>query len=209
MNLSHPLEVVTPTLDALVLEVLARGDTEFTGRQIARAATSKATHSGTDKVLERLVQQGIVEAKSAGRATLYRLNREHLAAAYIEGLASIRLRLIDSMRDLIEKWEVAPVYAALFGSTVRGESSADSDLDVFIVRPGQMDPDDDRWASQLVDLTLRTSRWTGNDTRILEYGADELLTLLGREPVLDDIRKEGVGLVGDAGVLTGGRKARR
>ncbi|WP_159440528.1 nucleotidyltransferase domain-containing protein [Tersicoccus phoenicis] len=72
----------------------------------------------------------------AGRASLYRLNREHLAAPAIIELARLGDTLRERIAERIEGWAEQPVYAALFGSGARGEMTAASDLDLFILRSG-------------------------------------------------------------------------
>ena len=79
MELSRPLATVTPTLDGDVLRVLARADADFTGGDIHRLLDGPSIR-GIAKTLNRLTEQGIVNRRLAGRAFLYRLNRDHLAA---------------------------------------------------------------------------------------------------------------------------------
>jgi hypothetical protein len=78
MDFSRPLGVVSPTLDGDVLTVLAAADEEFSGRRIQRLL-GHSSEPGVRKAAERLVEQGVVLRRPAGRAKLYRLNRQHLA----------------------------------------------------------------------------------------------------------------------------------
>jgi predicted nucleotidyltransferase len=200
MDFRHPLRVVTPTLDGDVLRVLAGTHGGLTGREIGRLTGSKA-HEGTRRVLERLVTQGIVLRDPVGRAYSYQLNRDHLAASHIEGLAALRLELVARLRQRIGQWSVNPVLAVLFGSAARGEADPTSDIDLLVIRPAKIDPDSDKWRQQLVDLETSTTAWTGNDTRMLEYGEDELRTGVRRERVFRDVMAEGIELYGDLNIL--------
>src|SRR5712691_6562807 len=128
MDLRRPLRVVAPTLDADILAVLARADKGLSGRAIERE--TNASHGGITSALARLVNEGIVCVDQAGRAHIYRLNRDHLAAPWIEGLASLRLEFINRLREAIESWEIDPVAAVLFGSAARGETNLRSDIDI-------------------------------------------------------------------------------
>ncbi len=195
MDLRRPLQVISPTLDGDVLVVLAGADAEFTGRQVHELAAT-GSHVGVKKALDRLVDQGIVLRRQAGRAHLYRLNREHLAAPAIEQLAHARSALVGRLREAIAMWRQPPMIAVLFGSIPRGSASADSDIDVLIVRPVGVDPDDEVWADQLTELTRRASAWTGNEARLLEYGEDEIADLQEPEPVLVEAARDGVELFG-------------
>lgn len=200
MNFRHPLEVVTPTLDGGVLTVLAGTTSALTGREVARALGLKS-HDGVRRVLARLAEQGIVLRQPVGRAVHYRLNRDHLAAASIEDLAGLRMRLVDRMRSHIERWRTPPTLAVLFGSAARGEGSPTSDLDVLVIRPRGLDPDDTRWRDQLQGLERDATRWTGNDTRLLEFGQEEVAEIGEQEPVLRAAADEGIELYGSLHVL--------
>lgn len=202
MNLQRPFQIVAPTLDGDVLTLLARADRALTGRAIQRECG--ASNSGVQRALEHLVSEGIVLREPAGRAYLYRLNRDHLAAPAIEGLASLRLVLIERLREHIAAWALPPAAATLFGSTARGDSDSHSDLDLLVVRPAEIDPDDDAWRAQLSALEQTATRWTGNDARVLEFSTDELAR---DEPVLDAAASEGIELHGSLRRLL--RAARR
>jgi predicted nucleotidyltransferase len=196
MDLGRPLAVVTPTVEADVLWVLAGADAEFTPPQI-HSIVKTWSEAGIRKALQRLVRTGVVEADRKGNAFLYRLNRQHLAADAIIELADIPRRFVDRLREAIAGWEQQPSYAAMFGSAARDEMRDDSDVDVFVVRPEGVESADDTWRDQLHRLEREASAWIGNDVRILEYGESEAnVGLENREPVLMDILRDGIRLGG-------------
>lgn len=209
MDLGHPLAVVTPTVDGDVLAVLAGADAAFTGREVHRLV-GRYSEAGVRNVLSRLVDQGIVLVERVGPSYSYRLNRDHLAAPHIIALAGLRGELNARLRARFAEWDPAPVYAALFGSVARGDMRPDSDIDLLIVRPDTVDGDDDRWADQVDRLARDVTRWTGNDTRPLEYGDTEIRRALRRgDPVLRAIRAEGLPLAGPVDCLLNVRPAKR
>jgi predicted nucleotidyltransferase len=199
MDFGRPLVVVTPTLDGDVLGALARADAEFSGRELARHVGHGSTE-GIRRAADRLVAQGVVSRRAAGAAHLYRLNREHLAAPWIEGLAGLRQQLIDRMRGLIASWDEAPRVVLLFGSVARGQATAASDLDVLVIRHRDCDPDSDPWRTQLAELQRLSTAWTGNDTRVLELGEGEA-SGTAVESVLKDALRDGVELLGSRRTL--------
>jgi predicted nucleotidyltransferase len=201
VDLSRPLSVITPTLDGDVLAVLAGAEQAFSARQVHRLA-GRASEQGVRKALSRLERQGIVTAEPAGAARLYRLNRSHLAAPHIEALAGLRESLVAGLRAHVNAWTLAPAYAAVFGSFARRRAGAESDLDLFVVRPEEIDEDDPEWRRQVDALTTVATAWTGNEARVLEYGVQEVRARvsLGDE-VLDAIRREGIELAGTGAVI--------
>lgn len=208
VDFQHPLSVITPTLDGDVLVVLARAETEFSGREVHRAL-GHSSHSGVRRCLERLVGEGIVLERRAGNARLYRLNREHLAAAHIEALATIRLALFERLRETIANWEIQPVIAAVFGSVARGEATSASDLDIFLLRSKDCSEDDPVWRDQVSALEEAATGWTGNDARVLEYDESDLPQLRRAEPTVAEIASEGIVLAGNLRDLRQSMRSRR
>lgn len=196
MDFARPLHAVTPTLDGDVLAVLAGAEAELSGRQVHRLV-GHSSEQGVRKTLDRLAEQGIVLSRQAGRANLYQLNRDHLAAPHIERLAALRGELLNRLRQAIAQWELAPAFALLFGSVARGDAGPESDLDLLIVRSSEIDEDALVWREQVGGIQASATAWTGNDTRVLEVGEDELRTGLGkREPVLAAALEDGLEIAG-------------
>jgi len=184
-----------PSVDSAVLAVLARTTRAQTGRQVALAAGRSP--SGVRPVLDRLAEQGLVDSERAGRAYIYTLNREHLAAPAIEALAGLRSGLVDRLRQEIAEWRIAPSHASLFGSTARGDGDAASDVDLFIVRPEGTEAEDAIWRGQLDRLAEGVRRWTGNHAGIAELSTDQLAALRERRPpVLTDLDADALTLFG-------------
>jgi predicted nucleotidyltransferase len=201
VDFRRPLRAVIPTLDGDVLAVLAGADAEFTGRQVHHLVRH-GSERGVRNALDRLARQGVVSSRGAGRANLYRLNREHLAAPWVQGLAGMRSELLQRLREMVEGWAIQPVVAVVFGSVARGDASEDSDLDLLVVRPASCSADFPAWEAQLAELEELATKWTGNDTRILEFGAHELEARASSEPVLREAASEGVPFFGSEGRLT-------
>jgi hypothetical protein len=195
VDLSHPLRVITPTLDGDVLAVLALADSTFTSGQLHRVLPQYSA-DGIRKVLRRLTGQGIVLADRAGNSYLFRLNRSHLAAGPIRALAELRKMLLARIEQALATWNPTPVYAAVFGSAARGDMRADSDIDLLLIRPD--DCDRPRWDESVADLTTTVVSWTGNDTRVLEFSESEIRQFGKDEKVLADVRDQGLTVAGSS-----------
>jgi predicted nucleotidyltransferase len=153
-----------------------------------------------------------VSRERVGSADQYRLNRAHLAAPYVEALAGLRTELLHRLAGELEQWAIPPVFAALFGSAARGDMRADSDIDLLVVRDDAVDVDDPGWRDQLDSLASDVTAWTGNETRILEFGVSEARAgLTAGDGVLIAVRDEGSVLYGPLIYLStlGRRKATR
>ncbi len=204
MDLARPYAAIAPTLDPGVLSVLAGTNRPLTGREIARLL-GRPSHSGVSAALDRLVVQGMVAREEAGRAFLFTLNREHLAAPAAELLAGLRDELLRRIRDAVDQWEVKPEHLSLFGSAARGDGSTDSDIDLFVVRPEAVDPQNTVWRAQLDLFAIQIERWTGNPARIAEMGQSETALLRKERPtIVDELRSDAITLAGvEASTLLG------
>lgn len=194
MQVQRPLAVITPTLDGDVLTVLAGAEVSFTPGQVARLVPD-ASVEGIRKVLRRLATQGIVTSERVGQAYTYQLNREHLAAPAVLQLAQQRAALLARLQQAMDAWPIRPVHGALFGSAARGQMRLDSDIDVFLVRPDGAP--EDTWEHQTGELASAVTRWTGNDTRVLDMTEAEVRAgAASGDPVLRSIVEEGFTVAG-------------
>lgn len=203
MDLSHPFSVVSPTVDGDVLCVLAGADAWFTSGQIQRIASQRSP-AGVRRTLDRLTEQGLVSRQAAGRAYLYRLNREHLAAPAVAILAGQRSELLRRLGAEVTVWSTPPVYGALFGSGARDDHSPNSDLDIFLVQPdgiGALAGADDAWAADCERLGSLSARWTGNDARILALPEAAVRAPGANADLLASISQDAMTFIGAPGWL--------
>ena len=171
----------------------------LTGREIQRLARH-GSHQGVRNAADRLASEGVVERRSVGNANLYRLNRDHVAAPWIEKLATLPEQIVERLRGAISEWAQPPLLAMLFGSVATGHATSASDLDLLIVRPTECEPEDPTWARQLSDLQALATASSGNDARVLEFGQGDLASG-APEPVLDDALRDGIELYGSRRIL--------
>jgi predicted nucleotidyltransferase len=196
MDVSKPFTAISSSVDTDVLVVLAGSTKPRSGRELARRAGRSNT--GVQHVLNRLVDHGLVNREEVGRTFLYELNRDHLLAPTVEQMAGARAELIRRLRKVIGVWEPAPVHASLFGSAARGDGDTSSDIDLLIVRPADLDPEDATWRDQLDELADSVRRWTGNNAGIAEVSEGELPRLRkDRPPVVEEVSEDAVDLAGE------------
>jgi predicted nucleotidyltransferase len=196
MDLSRAYSAVAPTVAGDVLVVLAGTTQPLTGRRVARLAR-RGSVAAVANALDRLVRQGLVLRQEAPPASLYTLNRQHVAASTVETLARIRTELLDRLRHAFTSWSVPPLHASLFGSAARGDGDVDSDIDIFVVRPAGVDPEDSTWGKQLEDIGDAILGWTGNHAGILDFAERDIEQLRAENrPVLQDLRDDGIDLAG-------------
>lgn len=184
MDLSSPFQAMFPTVDSDVLAVVVQSTKPRTGREVARLA--ERSQDATQKVLDRFVKHGLVLQEDAGRARVYTLNRDHLAAEPIAELANLRARLFDRLREGFESWFPVPLHVSIFGSAARGDGDLASDVDIFIVRPSCVDEDDGEWRGNVEALADQVFKWTGNHAGIAEIGDNELARLRRDRPAIVD-----------------------
>jgi predicted nucleotidyltransferase len=196
MDLSRPYTVICPTLEGPVLDVLAHTTHPLTGREIARLA-SRGSERGVRLVLHRLAAQGLVTTWEAGSASLFLLNREHIAAGIVENLLQLRTELIERIRGEVDGWSSRPVHVSLFGSAARADGHIESDIDLMIVRPEDLAEDDPRWREQLHRLAERIQRWSGNHASLHEVTPKGLKAALRRkESIIASLREDSIVLAG-------------
>ncbi len=196
MDLSQPYAAICPSLEGPVLDVLAHTTRPLTGREIARLAR-RGSERGVRLVLHRLVEHGLVSAQEAGAATLFALNREHVAASVVERLVRLRMELIERIRDEVQDWSRQPVHVSIFGSAARGDGGTASDIDLLIVRSEQVADDDAQWREQLHRLAEHIQSWSGNHASLHELTRRDLRAALRRrEPIIASLREHSIALAG-------------
>lgn len=210
VNLSHPFTTVCPGARGGILAALARTEKPLTGRTVASLTQPHASLRTVQVTLEDLVLNGVVLREHVGRAHLYTLNRNHLAAPAVLALANLRHELQARMQTEVSTWVVAPYATWMFGSAARGDAEVDSDIDLLIVRPDRVDDGDQPWLQQVATLSEHLHEWTGNSCEVLELSASELNAAIDRgDRLIADLRRDAVHVTGRAPRETLRRKAPR
>jgi len=198
MDVARPYLALLPRVPGATLAALSRTSQPLTGREVARRAG--ASQPAVQAALRHLVEHGLVLVQHVGRAHVYRLNRDHLAADAVEDILGMRVRLIERLRRQVASWQVSPVHASLFGSAARGDGDVHSDVDILLVRPARprLVRDDPSWARQVSDLERDVEEWTGNRAAPLDVALDELRAMQRRRHrLVADILRDAVLIHGE------------
>lgn len=190
MDFVRPIEAIVPGAQGRVLSVLAETTAELNLRTIAQlAGVSQAQAS---RMLPGLVELGIIERREVPPASLFRLVPEHVAARALLALARSTDTVLDEIGRLAGALPHPPLSVIVFGSFARREAEPVSDIDLVVVRPTDIDEDDDAWAESIEGWRRDVGRLTGNPVEVLEVSNDEAASrLTGRSPVWADIRRDG------------------
>lgn len=195
MDVSNPLRAAAPGVEGDVLAVLLRSHVPLTGARVAALAERGETQ--VRQVLRRLEQHGLVEVERHGQSFSYVLNREHALVPGLEALQQAMSTVEDGMRALVVEWKTPPASLVVFGSAARRDGDADSDVDLLVVRPDDVDADDEVWVTQRHELVRSVERWTGNRVQVVELSTTELAGAVRREePLVGELRADGIVLAG-------------
>jgi len=183
--------------DARVLAALDRVESPLSGRALARV--TGLTQSTAQRALARLRGAGLVLADPAPPSLLYRVNREHLAMASLIALLHLDDELRRRIAEQVAPWRPPAVSVIVYGSVARGEATPASDLDLLVVRPDAVRPDDRPWQEQVAELGDCVQRWTGRRVSLVEMGRHEAgQGMIEREPFLVEADREGWLIAGQA-----------
>lgn len=190
MDFLRPVEAVVPGAQGRLLAVLVETTAELNLRTIAQlAGISQAQAS---RLLPDLVALGVVERREVPPSSLFRLVPEHVASRVLLSLARSADTVLDELGRLAAALPTPPTSLIVFGSFARREAEVGSDIDVVVVRPPDVDEDDDRWSASVDAWGRDVRRLTGNPVEVIEVGADEVAAkLAGSNQMWADIRRDG------------------
>ena len=191
MNFRRPVEAVVGGVQGRLLAVLAEVTAPLTLRTLARLADVSPAQAS--RVLPRLVGLGMVERREVPPASQFMLVRENIAAQLILALADARTTVLQRMGEVATDIRPAPRAIVVFGSFARGEADDESDIDVLVVRPDDIDEDDEGWSESLEAWRRQVRAIAGNGVEMLEASAGEAVAKLrGRSELWRDIRRDGI-----------------
>lgn len=195
MDFVDPVGAVIPGAQGRVLAVLAETSAELNLRTVARLANVSAAQAS--RVMPGLVELGLVERREVPPSSLFRLNAENEAARTVVRLARLRDSVLERIGAAAADLPCPPASVIAFGSFARREADRHSDIDVVIVRPGDVDADDDTWTAGLDQWRANVQAAAGNDVEVIETGnADAAAKLSNGGALWEEIARDGVVVFG-------------
>lgn len=197
MDLSRPYSAISPTVDGDVLAVLAETNAPLSGRAIAKRVR-RGSQPAVNAALERLVDHGLASRESAPPAFIYRLNREHVGASAVDQMAGMRQELFRRLRQSLAEWRIPAAHVSVFGSAARADGDTRSDIDLFLVRPAEVESDNPDWQKQLGELREAVRLWTGNWLSVSEVGDPRTVSWaeFSKEHVFEELRRDAITVAG-------------
>ena len=194
MDLSHPINALSPGLTGAVLEVLCRTTRPLSGRAVQRLLPRSASQAGVQKTLDRLAAEGLVTQTAAGRSILNLLNRDHALASAVHEAVAVGDDIPARIAEIVETHAKGVSMALLFGSVARGEAGPGSDIDLLLIWPsGTEEPV--LWAAA-AEVAVGVTRLTGNPCTPLVYTDEDYAALPERAPgFAESLAREAITLI--------------
>lgn len=186
MRFDEPFGGVIPGARGAVLAALLRTGEPLTGRQIHGLVSDDYSLWSVQEALKALAWLGLAETHPIGRAGVHTINEGHACIAPLRALVDPTALLIAAIEEAIDS-EVQAVL--LFGSIARGEATPDSDIDLAVIATPAWDG-----RAELQD-TVRTRLGSNCDAVVFTKAEFRRLAAAG-EPVIADILKDGIALIG-------------
>ncbi|MGI8522981.1 MAG: nucleotidyltransferase domain-containing protein [Nocardioides sp.] len=186
MFFDQPFGGLLPGARGAILAALLRTDAPLTGRQIHGLVRDEHSLWSVQEALKVLARLGLVETRTIGRAGVHTINEGHSSVAALRALVDPAAALKAALEEVVDA-EVEAVL--LFGSIARGEAVPGSDIDLAVIAsPG--------WAGR-VELEDAVRTRLGNHCDVLVFTPAEFQRLArDGEPVVSDIVRDGVALIG-------------
>jgi predicted nucleotidyltransferase len=162
------------------------------------------------EVINHFADRGLVLINQVGRSHLCAFNRKHIAASAIQELLHQQANIRIVIANRIDKWSLKPLSATLFGSAARGTGSASSDIDILLIKPERAERSSATWADQRFETSQHLQLVIGNNILWFDLTQSELLRAnRAKEPLIAQVKREGVHLLGEKVETMLGRSSSR
>lgn len=188
--MGSPLSDVIPGARGQLLATLVQLEAPVTVRALARHA-GVAPQTALS-VVNDLAVAGLVLTQRAGQAQLVTLNRAHVLAQPLIGLARTRARLLEMLRGELSSWP-GLAGAWLFGPAARTGGDRGSVIGLLLV--ASTSTETPVWHEAAGRLVNQVERWTGNQVHLVQHSRGSFALLMRADDrLVTTIREEGVPL---------------
>jgi predicted nucleotidyltransferase len=109
----------------------------------------------------------------------------------LSSLCNFRSLVFEEMARAAFAMTPFPVKVIVFGSVARGESDAESDIDVLLIAPtGALETDE--WTSSVIEWTDRVSRFAASTTEVTEVDERQWQARSVQSTFWHEIEQDGV-----------------
>ena len=185
MDFGEPFGGLIPGARGAALAVLLRTGAPLTGRRVHALVADRHSLGAVQQALRDLDRLGLITTEVIGRAGVHRINEDHAAIASLRALASP----IEMLTRVVEETVRGVEAVIVFGSVARGDAEAGSDVDLAVIAAAAWDG--------RAELQLQVQQRLGNDCDVLHLTGDDFkLAPEDREPVVSEILRDGIALIG-------------
>ena len=166
----------------------------MTGRQVHGLVSDRHSLWTVQEALKSLHAIGLIHTEVVGRAGVHTINDDHVAVLHLRALVDPAQMLREVVATQVDP-QVESVL--VFGSVARGEATAHSDVDLAVIAQANWDG--------RIDLEDAVRSRLGNDCDVLTFTVAEFAQLANsNEPIVAEILRDGIALIGSAPQLLAG-----
>lgn len=186
MDFGQPFGGIIPGARGAVLAVLLRTGASLTGRRVHALIEGHHSLSAVQQALRDLERLGLITTETVGRAGVHRINDRHEATTPLRSMQSP----LDMLKRVVAESATNVEAVIVFGSVARGDARPDSDVDLAVIAH-------EKWDGR-ADVAQAVQERVGNGCDVLHLTPAELSRRPeDREPVVAEILRDGVALVGE------------
>ena len=156
----------------------------MTGRDVHALVADRHSLGSVQHALKELDRLGVITTEVVGRAGVHRINEDHYAIGPLRSLMNPLAILIEVVQDHAHGAQAV----ILFGSVARGEATVGSDVDLAVFAPSH-------WAHR-IELEDAVHARLGHPCDVVHFTMKDV-SGRRREPVLDEILRDGIALIGE------------
>lgn len=193
MNIGDPSDLALGQVPVRILAALAGTSNAMTIRQLAQVA--QVSFASTQRWVNHWATRGVINQRTAGRAILCSLNRDHLMTTSLLTLAQPRKAMMGCIAAEVESWSQTALNVTAFGSFARVDGTPESDIDLLVIHDAA---DTSAFIDQLITSASRLEQVLGNSIQWIEYRDTQWRQMMEQEdPLVTEVRRDAIHIFGE------------